>query len=52
MNGGHVIFHWEGWSVAGPWGAIGVFNGNSLTLSDNVIMMLSDFEDGVYVKTP
>jgi len=33
---GDIVFDWEGWSVAGPWGAIG-------------IMRLSDFEDAVYV---
>jgi len=52
VNGGQVIFHWEGWSVAGAWGATGMFHGNSLTVNYNLIMMHSDFEDGVYVKTP
>ena len=52
VAGGHITFDWDGWSTAGPWGATGVSNGNSLTVKYNVIMMLSDFEDGVYVRTP
>jgi hypothetical protein len=46
-----VTFKWEGWSAAGPWGATGSLNDRSLTVSYNVIMMLSDFVDGVYVRT-
>ncbi len=50
--GGRITFDWDGWSVAGPWGASGVFNGNSMIVRYNLIMIHSDFEDGVYVKTP
>ena len=46
---GVITFAWEGWSAAGPWGATGVLNGDSLTVNYNDIMQLTDFEDAVYV---
>jgi hypothetical protein len=46
---GDIVFDWEGWSVAGPWGAIGTLKGDLLTVQYNLIMQLSDFEDAVYV---
>jgi hypothetical protein len=49
---GVVVFEWEGWSVAGPWGATGTVTGDSLTVRYNQIMQLTDFEDAVYVRTP
>ena len=48
---GHITFEWEGWSVAGPWGATGSLTEDSLTVRYNLIMQLSDFEDGVYIRT-
>ena len=45
---GRITFAWEGWSVAGPWGATGVLTDNLLSVSYNMIMMLSDFEDALY----
>jgi hypothetical protein len=45
---GDVIFEWEGWSVAGPWGATGSLSGDALSVRYNIIMQMSDFEDGVY----
>jgi hypothetical protein len=48
---GHITFEWEGWSVAGPWGAAGSLTEDSLTVRYNLIMQLSDFEDGVYLRT-
>ena len=45
---GIITFDWEGWSLAGPWGATGTLCGNSLRVEYNVIMMLTDFEDAVY----
>jgi hypothetical protein len=48
---GAITFEWEGWSVAGPWGATATLEGDSLTVRYNVIMMLSDFEDAVYLRT-
>lgn len=50
-SGSAVSFDWDGWSSAGPWGADGVISGDSLTVKYNVIMSLSDFEDGVYVRS-
>ncbi len=47
---GTIVFDWEGWSSAGPWGATGVLRGNTLTVEYNLVMSLSDFEDGVYVR--
>jgi len=45
-----VPFTWEGWSVAGPWGATGTLRGDTLTVGYNVIMTLSDFEDALYLR--
>jgi hypothetical protein len=45
---GVITLEWEGWSVAGPWGATGTLKGDSLTVQYNEIMQLSDFEDAVY----
>lgn len=46
-----ITFEWEGWSLAGPWGATGALADDSLTVGYNLIMQLSDFEDGVYIRT-
>jgi len=43
-------FTWEGWSVAGPWGAIGTLRGDTLTVGYNTIMSLSDCENAVYLR--
>ena len=47
---GHIDFSWEGWSAAGPWGASGTLTGDSLSVTYNSIMQMTDFEDGVYVR--
>ena len=47
---GVVTFDWDGWSLAGPWGATGSLTDDSLTIRYNVIMQLTDFEDAVYVR--
>ena len=47
-SNGVVTFQWEGWSVAGPWGATGRLKDDSLTVQFNDIMQLSDFEDAIY----
>jgi hypothetical protein len=47
-----IMFQWEGWSVAGPWGATGTLRGDTLTVVYNDIMVMTDFEDAVYLKTP
>jgi hypothetical protein len=49
---GVIIFGWEGWSVAGPWGATGTITGDMLTIQYNLIMQLTDFEDAVYARMP
>ena len=46
---GDITFDWEGWSVAGPWGATGTLADETLTVRYNFIMMMTDFEDAVYV---
>lgn len=48
---GLITFEWEGWSVAGPWGATGSLGDNSLTVRYNLIMELDDFENAVYLRT-
>jgi hypothetical protein len=47
---GRINFEWDGWSVAGPWGATGVLSGDSLSVSYNIIMVMSDFEDALYKR--
>ena len=47
-----VTFSWDGWSSAGPWGATGTLRGDSLRVEYNQVMMMTDFIDGVYVRTP
>jgi hypothetical protein len=49
---GFIVFEWEGWNIAGPWGATATVNGDSLTVRYNLIMQLTDFEDAVYVRVP
>src|SRR5688572_13463623 len=46
---GAIRFEWEGWSVAGPWGATGTLKGDTLTVQYNEIMHYTDFEDALYV---
>ena len=48
LSGSIITFDWDGWSTAGPWGATGTLLGDSLVVEYNIIMQLSDFEDGVY----
>jgi hypothetical protein len=49
---GVITFEWEGWSVAGPWGATATISDDSLSVEYNLIMQLTDFEDAVYVLVP
>lgn len=46
-----IVFEWEGWSAAGPWGATARVVGPSLMVTYNLIMQMTDFEDGVYTST-
>jgi hypothetical protein len=43
-----ITFTWEGWSTAGPWGAEGTLRGDSLSVSYNLVMQMTDFIDGTY----
>jgi len=47
-SNGNINFQWEGWSLAGPWGATGTVADGSLTVKYNLIMDLSGFENAVY----
>ena len=47
---GEVVFHWEGWSAAGPWGATATITEELLTVSYNFIMQMTDFEDAVFAR--
>jgi hypothetical protein len=47
-----ITFDWDGWSAAGPWAATGTLRGDSLRVEYNLVMQLTDFIDGVYVRTP
>ena len=47
---GLITFNWEGWSSAGPWGATGSLSDDALSVRYNLVMQLSDFEDGVYLR--
>jgi hypothetical protein len=47
---GSVTFHWEGSNSAGPWEATGSNTGDRLTVRYNPLMVLTDFEDAVYVR--
>ena len=46
---GDLTFDWEGWSAAGPWGATGTLADETLIVRYNFIMIMTDFEDAVYV---
>lgn len=50
--GSQIVFTWKGWSTAGPWGAEATLHGDSLTVSYNLIMQLTDFIDGTYRGSP
>jgi len=47
---GVITFVWAGWSAAGPWGATGTVEANTLTVHYNLIMQLTDFEDAAYSR--
>ena len=49
---GQIIFQWEGWSTAGPWGATGTLRDGTLTVRYNLVMTFIDFEDAVYTLRP
>jgi hypothetical protein len=45
---GAITFAWEGWNIAGPWGATGTLNGDSLAVNFNDTMQGTDFVAAVY----
>jgi hypothetical protein len=45
-----VTLRFGGWSTAGAWEAHATMHGDSLRVTYNLIMTLSDFIDGVYVR--
>jgi hypothetical protein len=47
-----VTFDWDGWSSAGPWGATGTLRGDQLVVQYNLVMQMTDFIDGTYVRSP
>ncbi|MBA3671857.1 MAG: hypothetical protein H0W68_07525 [Gemmatimonadaceae bacterium] len=47
-----LTFSWDGSSVAGLWGATGVLKDNTLTVTFNIVMTASDFEDGTFKAWP
>jgi hypothetical protein len=47
-----ITFQFDGWSVVGPWLAQGTIHGDSLTVKYNDVMLWTDFEDGLYVRSP
>lgn len=49
---GLIAFAWEGWSVIGPWEATGILRGDVLTVTYNIVMMLTDFENATYKRVP
>ena len=46
-----IAFQFDGWNGMGPWLADGIVAGDSLTVKYNVAMVMSDFEDGVYIRS-
>ena len=51
-TGSQITFGWDGWSLAGPWGATGTLRGDTLHVAYNSVMQLTDFVDGDYVREP
>lgn len=49
--GSRLAFDFDDENSAGAWLADGSVHGDSLVVTYNLIMMLADFEDGLYVRT-
>lgn len=45
-----IDFDFDAWSAAGPWEARGTLENDSLQVSYNAVMLLTDFENGTYVR--
>ena len=48
-SGPAIAFDFDGWSAAGPWRAVGTLEQKRLHVEYNIVMWLTDFENGVYV---
>jgi hypothetical protein len=49
-EGDWYVLDFEGWSTAGPWLASASFGGSCLEVRFNVVMQLTDFEDGRFCR--
>lgn len=49
VSDSQVDFDFDGWSVAGPWRATGTLDGKELRVEYDIIMWLSDFDNGLYL---
>ena len=47
-----IALGWYEVGLAGPWGAIGRLQGDTLRVTYNDVMHFSDFLDGAYVRVP
>ena len=47
----HFVFSWDGSSAAGPWGSQATLHGDTLKVTYNLVMSMSDFVDGPYVRS-
>ena len=46
-----ITFTWDGSGVAEPWVSTGSLRGDTLTVRYGIVMMMSDFIDGDYVRS-
>jgi hypothetical protein len=51
-DGARIAFDFDMHSTSGPTTAVGTLDGDSLSVAYNMDMLLSDFVDGVYVRSP
>ena len=49
-QGDWYLLDFEGWSTAGPWEAYASFGGKCVDVRFNMVMVLSDFEDGRFCR--
>lgn len=50
--GSVITFIWDVGNGVGPWGASAVLSGDDLTVTYNLAMAVSDFENGTYRRQP
>ena len=51
-TGDSLSLAFNGWSIVGSWEAVASLRADSLDVRYNMVMWLSDFVDGVYVRDP